>query len=159
MGKRGPKPKKKPLGAPTKLTRDLIEQLERVLRRGAYVETAVAHVGISKTTYYSWTRKGADERKRIEGGGKPRKTYSLFLDLLDAVEKAMADAELLDLQVISDAAVKDKSWQAAAWKLERRNPGRWGRTRHEITGADGGPVAVANWAELVLGVQGGEGDP
>jgi transposase len=101
-------------GPPSKLTPELIETVASVLRRGAYVETAVAHVGISKTTYYEWTRKGADERRRIEGGGKARKTYGLFLNLLDAVEKAMADAELLDLRVISEAAVKDKSWQAGS---------------------------------------------
>ena len=149
MGKRGPKPKRKPVGAPSKLTAEIIQQLVSVLQRGAYVETAVAHVGISKTTYYTWTRKGADERKHIFDGGKPRKSYALFLHLLDAVEKAMADAELVDLRVISNAAV-DGQWQAAAWKLERRNPSRWGRTRHEITGADGGPIVVTNWSDLVV---------
>ena len=148
MGKRGPKPKVKPMGAPSKLSEELIGQLSSVLLRGAYVETAVAHCGISKTTYYAWTRKGAEERKHLINGGKARKTFGLYLDLLNAVEKAMADAELVDLRVISDAAVKDKTWQAAAWKLERRNPGRWGRVRHEVTGKDGGPIAIKTWAEL-----------
>ena len=32
------------------------------------------------------------------------------------------------------------SWQAAAWKLERRDPERWGRRRVELTGADGAPL-------------------
>lgn len=149
MGKRGPKPKKKPMGAPSKLTPELIEQLANVLRRGAYVETAVAHCGISKASYYSWARKGADERKHIMDGGKPRKSFALFLDLLDTVERAMADAELSDLRVITEAASEAGSWQAAAWKLERRNPSRWGRVRHEVTGKDGGPIEVKTWAALV----------
>lgn len=149
MAKRGPKPKVKPMGAPSKLTPELIKQLSNVLMRGAYVETAVAHCGISKTTYYSWTRKGAEERKHISDGGKPRKTFGLYLDLLNAVEKAMADAELSDLRVITEAASEDGSWQAAAWKLERRNPSRWGRVRHEVTGKDGGPIEVKTWAALV----------
>mgnify|MGYP003149193472 CR=1 FL=1 len=149
MGKRGPKPKKKPMGAPSKLTHELIEQLANVLRRGAYVETAVAHCGISKASYYSWARKGADERKHIMDGGKPRKTFGLYLDLLDTVERAMADAELSDLRVITQAASEAGSWQAAAWKLERRNPSRWGRVRHEVTGKDGGPIEVKTWAALV----------
>ena len=134
--------------APSKITPELIGQLASVLLRGAYVETAVAHCGISKATYYAWTRKGADERKHILNGGQPRKTFGLYLELLNAVEKAMADAELVDLRVISDAAVKEKTWQAAAWKLERRNPSRWGRVRHEVTGKDGGPIEVKTWAEL-----------
>jgi len=147
MGNRGPKPKRKPVGAPTKLTGEVIALLTQALRTGAYVETAVAHVGIHKDSYYRWIRKGRDERLRIDTGGKPRKSFGLFLELYDAVEKAQAAAEVRDLAIISKAA--ENHWQAAAWKLERRNPGRWGRTRHEITGADGGPLAVANWSELI----------
>ena len=38
----------------------------------------------------------------------------------------MAEAELLDLTVINKAAQAGE-WQAAAWKLERRNPKVWTR--------------------------------
>lgn len=147
MGNRGPQPKRKPIGAPTKLTSEVIALLTQALRTGAYVETSVAHVGIHKDSYYRWVRKGREERVRIDGNGKPRKSYGLYLDLYDAVEKAQAAAEVRDLAIISKAS--ETHWQAAAWKLERRNPGRWGRTRHEITGADGGPLVIANWSELV----------
>lgn len=147
MAKRGPKPVKKPVGAPSKLTTELIGRMVQALRAGSYVETAAAHVGIHKDTYYRWMREGADEREHIAKGGKPRKGKALFLALSDAVERAMADAELRDLALVSQAALDD--WRAAAWKLERRNPSRWGRTRQEITGADGGPIAVQTWAELV----------
>lgn len=37
-----------------------------------------------------------------------------------------------------------RHWQAAAWWLERTLPDEFGRrTRHEVTGAEGGPVEVA----------------
>lgn len=37
-----------------------------------------------------------------------------------------------------------RHWQAAAWWLERVLPNEFGRrTRHEVTGAEGGPVEVA----------------
>ncbi len=32
------------------------------------------------------------------------------------------------------------NWQAAAWRLERKMPHKWGR--HEVTGADGGAIQV-----------------
>jgi len=31
-------------------------------------------------------------------------------------------------------------WQAAAWRLERKYPDKWGRRRVEVTGPGGGPV-------------------
>ena len=47
----------------------------------------------------------------------------------------MAEAELRDVMVINRAA--QTTWQAAAWKLERKYPNRWGlRSKHEIVGAD-----------------------
>tara|TARA_R110002020_G_scaffold64898_1_gene171756 strand:+ start:959 stop:1426 length:468 start_codon:yes stop_codon:yes gene_type:complete len=147
MGKRGPQPKKKPVGAPSKLNEEMIGRIVQALRAGSYVETAAAHVGINKDTFYRWLREAAAEREHIANGKKPRKGKALCLQLSDAVERAQADAELRDLALVSTAAVED--WRAAAWKLERRNPGRWGRTRQEITGADGGPIAVSTWAELV----------
>lgn len=156
MAKRGPKPKRSPVGAPTKLSEKMIEDLEFILRSGCYVETAAAYVGIAKDTYYRWLRRGAAERKHIEAGGKPRKREALYAQLSDAIESAVAAAEVNDLALISTAS-KD-SWQAAAWKLERRHPDRWGRRRHEITGADGGPIAVTSWADLVASAAKSEGE-
>lgn len=155
MAKRGPKPQARPMGRPLKLNHELIARLTVALKTGAYVETAAAYVGIHKDTFYRWLRKGNDERNHIQNGGKPRKTYGLYLDLYDAVEKAQATAETRDLAIISSAA--ETHWQAAAWKLERRHPGRWGRTRHEITGADGGPIAIETWTQLIESV-GGDGE-
>ncbi len=44
--------------------------------------------------------------------------------------------------VQTDERVRD--WKAAAWLLERMDPARFARiTRHEVTGAEGGPVEVS----------------
>jgi hypothetical protein len=56
----------------------------------------------------------------------------------DAVERAVAEAEARDVALIARAA--EKNWQAAAWRLERRAPARWGRReqidlKHEVTTA------------------------
>lgn len=51
-------------------------------------------------------------------------------------------------------------WRAAAWRLERREPERWGRMRHELTGADGKDLIPMEAVREVLrnAEQRGEGD-
>ena len=106
--------------------------------------------GIPKSTYYVWLQKA---RELDEARADPQlpdpadENELLLLDLLDAVQKGMAEGEALHLQTIRDASTGDldqdarPQWQAAAWILERSRPSRWGRRdRHEISGPDGGPI-------------------
>ena len=58
----------------------------------------------------------------------------------------MADASVGDLALITKAA-QDGAWQAAAWKLERRNPSRWGRQRIEAEIKGGLVVEGIDWLE------------
>jgi hypothetical protein len=58
----------------------------------------------------------------MKRGGKGEKPYRQFAD---AVDQAMAESEARDLAVILKAA--EKNWTAAAWRLERRFPDRYGR--------------------------------
>lgn len=133
-----------PKGSSPKLTEDLIEEISLLLRRGSYIETAVAACGISKDTFYRWLKDGKNES-----------SDSLQKKLSDAVMKSLADAEVRDLEVIDKAALgtPDKiatdsegnlildanrnpvieeyglppNWRVSAWRLERRFPDRWGR--------------------------------
>ena len=95
------------------LSPDLQTRIVTYIQAGAYVETSAAAAGICKDTFYDWLKRGA-------AGEEPFKCFS------DAVEKAAAEAEVRDLAVI-DKAARGGTWQAAAWKLERRNPKAWGR--------------------------------
>lgn len=101
-------------GRPTKLTSDVQQKLCDAIRAGNYLATAAAFAGVSESTLHNWLKRGANEAK-----GRHH-------DLAAAVEKAMADAEARDVALISKAAA-DGTWQAAAWRLERRFPDRWGR--------------------------------
>lgn len=101
----------RPKGA-DKLTPELQNEICRVIRAGNYIETAAAYAGISKTTLYDWMRKGRAQKR-----GKYR-------DFVTAVEKALAEAEIRDVMIIAKAA--EENWQAAAWRLERKFPERWG---------------------------------
>ncbi|WP_339174429.1 hypothetical protein [Anoxybacillus sp. FSL W8-1294] len=100
-------------GRPTKLTPELQKKIIDAIRAGNYMETAAAYAGISKDTFFRWLRKGA----RAKSG--------IYKDFHDAVEKALADAEVRDVMLIANAAATD--WKAAAWRLERKFPDRWGR--------------------------------
>jgi hypothetical protein len=104
---------------------------------GNYIETASAYAGITKSTLYEWMKRGAREKR-----GK-------YKEFSNAVEKAMAEAEMWDVALIAQAA--KENWQAAAWRLERKYPARWGRkTQHEVTGKDGKPVEITNSKQQLL---------
>ena len=133
-------------GRPTKLNDELKDQICKVVRAGNYIETAAAYAGLSKQTLYDWMKRGRRESEARNEGKSGIRKEEKYVRFLDAIEKALADGEIRDVAIVAQAATEN--WQAAAWKLERRNPGRWGRVRHEITGKDGGPVEVKTWAEL-----------
>ena len=129
-------------GRPKKLTRESQQSMLSAIRNGAYIETATAHAGIERTTHYLWMRKGAYEARRRENAEKPRKLYADYLDYYDQVQKALADAELNDLAVITQSAI-DGTWQAAAWKLERRYPDKYGRRTHTtLAGDEDSPLVI-----------------
>ena len=138
----------KKMGRPPKLTLDVQQRIINAMRTGCYLETAAAHVNVSPQALREWLRRGAD------GKSKPHR------DFLSAIEKVEADAELMDLKTIGEfglgltvTIVKRttkangdieetietrpvREWTAAAWRLERRHPAKWGR-RVELRGKDG----------------------
>lgn len=118
------------MSRPTKLTTEVQETITAALRIGNYQDTAVSYAGISEATFYAWMQRGRTE------------TGTIFSEFLEAVEKAKADAEVRDLMLI-DRAAQDGTWQAAAWKLERKFPHKWGRmVRAEVSGPEGAPIKV-----------------
>ena len=117
-------------GRPSKLTKVLEDKIVMLITAGNYVETACAACGLTRDSYYLWLKKGAR-------GEEPYVSFS------DRVNEAMAMAEVRDVMTIEKAAMGGV-WAAAAWKLERRNPERWGR-RLQI---DGGLGIVEQSIEL-----------
>lgn len=139
------------MGRPTKLDQKVQDDIVLMLKMGNYIETAAAFAGISKTTLYSWMRRGREELERVEEGKgrKIRKAEEPYVDFLNAVEKSMAEAEIRDVQIIYNAAKSD--WKASAWRLERKYQDKWGRKdRTEVTGKDGGPIEIDDPREVLL---------
>ena len=115
----------------SKLTPTVIENITAALRAGNYIETACQYAGISAATYYRWLTE-ADQPDATD----------LHRDLREAVEKARADAEVRNVQLIQQAA-QGGTWQAAAWWLERSHPKKWGRQQKvELSGENGGPIDI-----------------
>ncbi|AFX99943.1 hypothetical protein [Bdellovibrio bacteriovorus] len=121
-----------------KLTDQLIETIAQAIRVGSYVETAVALAGVSKDSFYRWLRQAESDDSTL-----------LTVKLSDAVKKALAESEKRDLDVI-DKAAQEGEWTAAAWRLERKFPNKWGRqskVQLEHTGMDGGPIEIQSMTE------------
>ena len=90
---------------------------------GNYIKTAVAAAGVPRKTYDNWVVKAREQ---------PDSVYAEFVDLL---EQARAQAEAANVRIITTAAAK--TWQAAAWLLERQYPERWGRRDRVFNTVDG----------------------
>ncbi|MCS1351159.1 hypothetical protein [Mechercharimyces sp. CAU 1602] len=106
------------MARPTKLTPDVQQKILDAIRLGNYLETAAAYAGISKSTLYDWLRRGEREKS------------GRYKEFSDAVEKHLAEVEVRDLAVITRAA--QENWRAAAWRLERKFPDRWGYRKGSI---------------------------
>jgi hypothetical protein len=119
--KRGRPPGTKRVGRPTKLNREVMTKIINAIRTGCYMETAAFYAGASKQSLYEWLKKGN------------RGECDLCVEFLDAVNKALADAELTDVDNIRKHAAND--WRASAWRLERKNPQRWG-TKVAVSATD-----------------------
>jgi len=117
----------KPTGRPTKLTSEVHARIVQAIQAGNYMETAAAYAGISKTTFFEWLRRGARERERLakDQRARPSKREAPYAEFAVAVEQALAAAEVRDVALIAKAA--EKEWTAAAWRLERKFPAKWGR--------------------------------
>ena len=75
------------IGRPTKLTRELAEEIAQRIRAGSFPVIAAASCGISPATFYRWQAEG-----RKKGG---RKKYREFWDMIwQAVAVARVAAEI-----------------------------------------------------------------
>lgn len=92
------------------------EQIVRLIEAGNYFETAANAAGVTAKTAREWLRKGVN--------GDP-----LYAQFAVDVMRAQALAEAHDVHAIGRAA-QGSDWRAAAWRLERRNPRKWGTKIH-----------------------------
>lgn len=108
MGKRrgGPVPK---------LTPERAKAIVDAVAAGVPRAFAAMRAGVTERCLYKWLAKGRQGGKR----------NAVYVQLVQAVQKAEADAVARNVALVQSAA--KKSWQAAAWWLERRYHAEFGR--------------------------------
>lgn len=117
------------MARPARLNPDRAQRIAELVAAGNNVDTAAAAGGISEAAFYSWMARGRKERDRLAGSSraKPKASEAIYVEFLETIEKARAEAEARLVLLIHKAAQEPRTWQAAAWLLERRDPGKWGR--------------------------------
>lgn len=101
-------------GRPVKLSDTVQHTIVAALSVGATHEHAALSAGVSYRTFRRWMARGETA------------TRGQFWQFCQAVKNAEANAAVRWLALIEKAA-NEGTWQAAAWKLERRYPELWGR--------------------------------
>jgi hypothetical protein len=76
---------------------------------------AAEYAGVGESTLRFWLARGRRQRR------------GRYRTLLAAVKKAEADAVVRNVAIIQKAA--NKTWQAAAWWLERKRSQDWSQTK------------------------------
>ena len=100
----------------TILNEKLIKDVCDKLKEGVPILTTCRAAGISESTYYDWIKRG-------QGLHQERSQEEIYVKFVEEVEKAVADSEINLLNRI----MKEKSWQAKTWILERRFPKSWSK--------------------------------
>ena len=137
-----------PAGRPTALTEEVGNRIIAAIQRGAYMETAAQFAGIAPGTLHAWMKKAAKLRDSDLPVIQPENQR--LVEFHEAIQRALAESEVRDVNVI-DQAAQQGQWQAAAWKLERKHHARWGR-KMAITDNQGENFftgMAAAWAEAL----------
>lgn len=135
-------------GRNTKLTKEVQDELARLIGAGVYMRQACEFVGLSEQTIYNWMMRGSTEILRLESDPKarPLAKEEPFVEFYKKIKKAENASEVRAVIHWQEEIKGD--WRAAASFLARRFPDRWS-PRLEVTGAEGAPVQVQMNVDVV----------
>lgn len=135
-------PERRPGRPPPSLDAPRIRALLVALEHGHPLKRACESAGIGVSTVHAWIARGERTSEAIADGREIDPAELPYSELSDAIKRARVAAQHRSLQVIRDAAEQHGTWQAAAWLLERTDPGHYGRRAgprpepEEVTAAD-----------------------
>ena len=89
----------------------------KLKKRGLNDKDIAAYLGVRRETFSQWRNHPRTENQT---------------NLSNALKSAEADAKAAMLTAIQKAAVEPKTWQAAAWWLERKYPEEFARPEVQL---------------------------
>jgi len=113
------------IGRKIKLTPALIESIVKKLNVGAYVKYVAQSEGITERLYYMWIERGLKAEKLWEKNKKIPEAEVLFLQFLQSVRQAEANANIVLTTMVFSKGGED--WKAALEMLSRKWPEDWAR--------------------------------
>lgn len=119
------------------LTKEIIKQVEQYIKSGMSQEDCISYLGVCKTSFYAYKKKGEALIDKIENDEINKKKLTLkeklYINFANTLKKAQIDNKMRCVTIIQKSA--ETSWQAAAWFLERRYFDEYGKKeKHEIEG-------------------------
>jgi hypothetical protein len=120
-----------PKGRPSALTDAVADRLVELIESGHYNRTAAQGAGIGARSFQRWLARGQEADERLNSGQpideQDERCWHLWQRIQQAEGRAVSEA----LAAIRQGWQRDNQWTAAAWYLERKYPGEWGR-RQEV---------------------------
>lgn len=113
-----------------------------LIRAGMRPSMAAQAAGIAKSTVSGWIKRGSEEIWRIENGESPRELEKPYLEFVQNMMKAEAEAQA-GLVVSWFREARQGDWKAAQAFLAKRWPDEWGDSNSikvEVSGIGGGPI-------------------
>ena len=109
------------------LTKEKIKVICELIESGMFDSHVADAIGVSEVSWHNWKRRGKELQLKVEENENITLTEreQLYLDFYQSLNKAYATAEINAINSIKQATKED--WRAAAWYLERRFRGNWGR--------------------------------
>jgi len=111
------------LGRKTTLTNTLLKEIIKNSKLGVTDKTIYIGMGIPKSTWYLWKRKGlalleeTEQRKKEYKSKKTLQNAQRLIDFVTTIKRGRQLKIMKCLKVMEDAL--GEHWQSAAWYLER----------------------------------------
>ena len=112
------------------LTDDAQDKFLKAIRLGCPIKDACGCAGFSEAWFYEEKNRARDN-PQLEASKR-------FVGFIEHIKEVEGEATNRWMAMVEKAAMSG-TWQAAAWKLERRR-GMTLKVQQEISGPDGGPI-------------------
>lgn len=138
------------VGRPTKLTPELIDKIEVYIRAGATPGNAAGLVGVTRSTFNEWLRRGRDPQRTKRGVVVAEDR--LYVEFSDRVEVALGHYGA-SLESTANKLSRAGNDKMVRFLLQTRFANEYGpRQRVAVEGGEGGPVQFEHGLSRAAGV-------